>query len=102
MKGRCLIVLYHRMYKLGISKGLSYSELAAQAGVSKDYVGSKVCLWVTWKYINKKAGTNASGRPVYVYSIAARGVKFIQERMGKDVLADMVQEIIDNRTITPY
>ncbi len=101
IKAKALIVLGHRRAKLGTTTGLDCVELAGQAGVDLLYVRSKIAAWTNWKYINRKAGANAQGRPVYTYSIAARGVKFIEQRTPREVITALVKEIKEKRTSQP-
>jgi predicted ArsR family transcriptional regulator len=101
IKAACLLVLYHRRERLGILTGLDCAELAAQAGVDANYIRSKVGKWTEWKYVNQKAGNNRTGRPTFVYSLAVRGQRFIEERMSRDIVVTIVNEIKANRTSKP-
>lgn len=75
VKAKVLIILY----KLD-GKALSIAELAEATGEAYGYIGSRASKWVEWGYL-KRGIKLYSGRPVFGYSIARRGVRFVKYRI---------------------
>jgi len=92
-KSRVLIVLYHRKLKAHNNTGLGVGDLHRQSGVDYDYIKSRVTKWCEWGYIERRARDNDSGRPLYVYTLAARGRHFVEDILPKDWLKRYISEI---------
>ncbi|MFC2022043.1 hypothetical protein ACFLTR_02360 [Chloroflexota bacterium] len=93
---RPLIVLYHRINRLAASTGLSLKELSEQSGVKYSYLESRLAKWVKWEYIIRKV-KQGDNRPVYCYSIASRGIHFVEDRIPRDRLQDYIAEIREHK-----
>jgi len=87
VKAKVLIIL-HRLE----GRALSLSELANVTGESYGYIGSRLAKWVEWGYLKRsiKLGIN---RPVYGYSIAKRGVRFVKYRIPHSRKLDYLTEL---------
>lgn len=93
-KSKALIVLYRRN-QLG-QAALSLAELAESSGVKYSYLESRLAKWVKWDYLIRKV-KQGNNRPVYCYSIAARGIHFVEKRIPKKRLLDYKAEIREHR-----
>ena len=89
-KSKALITLLD--YKEQGLGGLTLKELARQSSVSYEYLKSRLGKWYEWKYVTRRATVNVD-RPVYSYSIAARGRHFVEDIIPSDVLAQYMIEL---------
>ena len=96
-KSKTLITLYHRRYKLGNRTGLGLSELAQLSGCGYNSLRAKLGRWTAWGYIERNYSTGYQGRPIFVYKLADRGKRFIEERLPPEKLAEYVIEIKQSR-----
>lgn len=90
-KSRTLLVLYHRMFSLKASSGLTCRQLSEQSGVSLGYLKHRLSKWVDWHYLlrNRK-------RP-FRYGIAKRGVGFVERRIPPQRLEEYCEAIKASR-----
>jgi predicted ArsR family transcriptional regulator len=98
-KTKALVVLYHRKHTLRLNTGLSSLQLHQQSGVSYDTLRSHLKRWVEYRYLARRPADSHRGRPVYYYTIAARGEHFIQDIVPRDVLDRYVKEIKQSREV---
>lgn len=96
-KSKALIVLYHRKHKLGLAAGLNLQELHLQSGVNYDYLRARLTFWHRWGYVSRRP-VAAKGRPVYEYTIAQKGVRFIESVIPRDKLVQFIAEIKATRS----
>lgn len=89
---KTLIVLYSRKQR-GITAGLSAKELHLATGVSYDNLRAKLTKWYNWRYLDRRAVGVDGGRPHYVYTIAERGIHFVEDRIPLDRYNDYITEI---------
>ncbi len=75
-KSRSLLVLYHRLFTLKTSSGLTCRQLSDQSGVTFGYLKHRLSKWITWHYLLRKS----SVRP-FKYRIAHRGIHFVERRI---------------------
>ena len=98
-KVRILLALYDRQRRG--QPGVSLGERVRLIPVGYDSL--KVTLSKLsrprWDYILKKPGKNEAGRPVMLYSIAARGVRFLRDRTPAEVIAEVAAEIRAYRSV---
>ena len=91
-KSKAFIILLDRQQK-GLG-GLTLKQLALASSVSYQYLKSRLGVWHSWKYINRRVTTNGiKGKPVFSYSISARGTKFVKERIPPDVFNRYIAEL---------
>ncbi len=86
------IVLYDRV-KRGENSGLSVGELAKYTGCNYDSLRAKMSKWYEWRYLDRRAVGNNGERPHYNYTIAQRGINFVQYRIPAKRYKDYVAEI---------
>lgn len=60
-----------------IGNGLTISELAERAKVPVHYLACRICRWHKWGLVKRKPGSRNGGRPVFLYSIANKGIEFL-------------------------
>jgi hypothetical protein len=99
VKGKVLIILYHRLLVRHDTSGLNLSDLVAQSGCKYSSLSSRLGYWVKWKYIQRRISLDKRERPVFTYSISERGVRFIDIRMPRDVRDRLVNEIKQTRPV---
>ncbi len=78
---KSLVLLYllgRRSSGLG---GVTVRELALGTGVGYNSLKASMSKWTRWKYLTRRIGTTKSGMPIFVYSIAKRGLRFTSERI---------------------
>jgi len=97
-KTKALIILDHYKHKLRLSTGLNVRQLHSESGVNYDYLRSRLGKWFKWKYVSRRAHDDGTGRPMFYYTIAARGEHFINHIVPNDVLARYITEINQYRT----
>jgi len=91
MKSKALIILLDRKQKeLG---GLTLKQLTIASSVSYEYLKARLGVWHGWRYVNRRVTTNGKNKPVFSYSIAARGIKFVNERIPPDVVHRYIMEL---------
>ena len=88
VKSKCLMVLYSRQ-QAG-QGGLTLRQLASITGASLAYLENKSGRWWEWRYVNRsKTGHHWH----YSYTIAKRGVHFLQDRLPDDKFEQYQAEI---------
>lgn len=92
-KCKVLIVLYHRKHKLQDASGIGVNELHRASGVSYDYIKARVTKWVQWGYMERSVRDVKTGRPIYVYKLAARGKHFIEDILPREWLKTYIAGI---------
>ncbi len=75
VKAKTLIILYQLK-----DKALSLAELVEATGESYNYLGSRIGKWVEWKYLKREIKMGAN-KPVFCYSLAVRGKRFVRYRL---------------------
>jgi hypothetical protein len=89
-KSKALIILLDRKGKA--QGGLTLKQLALASNVSYEYLKSRLGKWHEWQYVRRYI-THGRNRPVYSYSIAARGERFVQMRIPTQVLDTYISEL---------
>lgn len=89
-KSKILLVLAGA--KANGERGLTLRKLAARTDVPYSSINSSVGKWIRWKYITRVPSMEGS-RPVFLYKIAARGERFIIERIPPDIRAVYEKEL---------
>lgn len=90
-KARLFVGLYyHQIVKHG--KPLNYKELCSITGLSVCYVACRIRFFVEWEFMDRvKVGR------CFVYTLAKRGKKFVEQRIPPDVFAQIVKDIKEYR-----
>ena len=89
-KSKALLCLWDAKQR-GLS-GLSLKLLAFESSVSYAYLKARLGKWHSWGYVARYI-TKGRLRPVFSYKIAARGERFLDERVPHDVLARYIEEM---------
>lgn len=90
-KSRVLILLYHRLFTLKVSSGLTCRQLSDQSGVSFFYLKHRLGKWTDWHYLLR-----TSARP-FKYRISARGIHFVECRIPEQRLSEYTVAIKASR-----
>lgn len=80
-KSKVLIVLYHFKHSSSLGSGLDARGLFLHTGVSYNYLLARLPKWHEWRYVLRHSAIGSNNKPVWHYRIAARGEKFITERL---------------------
>ena len=91
MKSKALMILLDRRQKE--QGGLTLKQLALSSSVSYEYLKARLGVWHGWKYVNRRVTTNGKNKPVFSYSIAARGIRFVNERIPQAVFDRYIMEL---------
>lgn len=93
-KSKIFIVLYHRLLIQGLSDGLGVKSLSLLSGVGYVYISSRVARWAKHGYISRRIGLDeSSGRPVFVYVLLKKGIRYVEEIIPRDRLSEYISEI---------
>lgn len=98
VKDLVLVLLYDHRYYYHKSDGFTRWELVRQADLNPAYLAIKLKKWCEWKYITKKLNRR-SGRELFRYVIAIRGVNYVRNRIPRDKLIEcrlILKEIAEN------
>lgn len=94
-KAKVLITLYHINRNQDI-KGLRLKDIHKLSGVDYYYVKSQIGKWVKWGYLKRILSAEYE-MPLYIYSIAERGIHIVQDIIPKDWLQVYINEIREYR-----
>ncbi|MBA7647904.1 hypothetical protein ES703_55683 [subsurface metagenome] len=92
-KTKVLMVLYDRELQKGVSTGLTARQLHFESGVNYDTLRSRLGKWHGWGYVSRRGKDDGAGRATWYYYLAARGKRFLEDRVPRDVLKRYESEI---------
>ncbi len=101
-KSKVLIMLHYFKNTLHDNSGLDARELYLHTGVGYNYLLARLPKWAEWKYVLRHSSIGTNGKPVWHYKIAARGERFISERLylfNRTMYQQYVSEIKDFNSI---
>lgn len=87
IKSKTLLLLHHYKNQLNNNTGLTLMELHKLTGCNYESLKASMSKWVRWHYILRH-----NGQP-YRYIIAARGIRFVEQRIPLDIFNRYVSEI---------
>jgi hypothetical protein len=91
------LLLYSRL-QAGNNIGLNFRQIWWATGVNVGYLKSRLGIWTRWKYLSRRAVSSKSGRALYRYTLAKRGIHFIEDIIPPNAAQEMIKEIEDWQT----
>jgi len=97
-KSKALIILHRQKFTLGDNTPLTVRQIAQESGVSYGFLKVRFSFWTnTCHYVIRKPIVNESGL-AYGYTIAARGIHFVEDIIPRNRLSDYIAEIRDYKS----
>lgn len=90
---RVRVLVYLKEYLPEGKMWAGIKQIWLATGTNYNYIKSRCCLWWKWRFIKRKTAIPEGGRPIFVYSIDQRGLKFLVERVPDWVLRRARTEI---------
>jgi len=88
-KAKVLITLYLRRQQ-GIKRGMTFMEVTRASKIP--YGSFHPSRWHRWNYINRRLSLEG-GKPCYLYTIALRGIHFVEDRIPPNRYEDYLNEM---------
>jgi hypothetical protein len=85
-KGKMLMYLYWQRFSCNRNVGITVREVSDFCGISRSYLEDRVKKWVEWEYLDKHTVDNNFGSPAFGYTIAKRGIHFLEDVVPSIVL----------------
>lgn len=94
VKSLVFILLYDNRYFYHKRTGMTVDDLVKRTGASETYLQNQIKKWCGWGFLLKTVN-NKPGRCLFRYRIAARGRKFVDERIPVELLKEYRQKLIN-------